>query len=248
MARTVADCAVLQNAINGAHPTDIASLRENVILPTSYPSVKGLRLEVSYDMGNVLPDVPFDAAIQRLVVKLQGLGAKVIEPHINWPPDISAAARTHAACLSAPFFDQMMQDHLDDLCEYTKWTADFVRSRKFADLTGCIDTAKSLYRNLSPILETCDAVICPTVLTNTVEAEQMPWVTSTIRGVAVNTDYDWVTTSHFNMLGELRALAVPIGLDETGLPVGLQIVARSYDGLRAFGVAAAVEAVVKGDP
>lgn len=76
----------------------------------------------------------------------------------------------------------------------------------------------------------------------------MPWVTSTIRGVAVNTDYDWVTTSHFNMLGELRALAVPIGLDETGLPVGLQIVARSYDGLRAFGVAAAVEAVVKGDP
>lgn len=171
----------------------------------------------------------------------------MIEPHINWPPDISAAARTHAACLSAPFFDQMMQDHLDDLCEYTKWTANFVRSRKFADLTGSIDTAKSLYRALSPILETCDAVICPTVLTNTVGAEQMPWVTSTIRGVAVKTDYDWVTTSHFNMLGELPALAVPIGLDETGLPVGLQIVARSYDGLRAFGVAAAVEAVVKGD-
>lgn len=245
MARSVADCAILQNAISGAHRSDIVSLREKVVIPQSHPGVQGLRLAVSYDMGNVLPDAPIDAAIRRLVVKLKDHGAVVIEPHIDWPPDINAAARTHAACLVAPFFDQMMQDHSDDLCNYTKWTADFVKSRKLADLTGSIDTAKSLYRALSPILETCDAVICPTVLTNNVRAEQMPWITSTINGVSLNTDYDWVTTAHFNMLGEVPALAVPIGLDEDGLPVGVQVVARSYDDVRAFGVAAAVEAVVE---
>jgi aspartyl-tRNA(Asn)/glutamyl-tRNA(Gln) amidotransferase subunit A len=244
MARSVADCALLQNAISGVHPADIASLRENVTLPVTYSNVKGLRIAVSFDLGCARPDAPIDAAIRQLVTRLKEQGAEVVEPVINWPPNINTAVRMHAACLFAPFFQEMMQSHADDLCDYTKWTAEFIQSCSLSGLTDSIDTAKSLYRALTPVLGTCDALICPTVLTNNVGAEQMPWTEFSVNGVSVNTDYDWVTTAHFNMLGELPALAVPIGLDEDGMPVGIQVVARSYDDIRAFCVAATIESVM----
>lgn len=245
MARSVADCALLQNAISGVHPSDIASLRENVVLPETYPGVKGLRLAVSLDMGGIGPDAPIDTEIRHFVKQLEEQGAEIVEPAIDWPRDINTAARTHAACQAAPFFDHMMQDHADYLCDYTKWYAEFIRSCTLSDLTASIETAKRLYRALAPVLESCDALICPVILTNSVEPEQMPWTRFPINGVSVNTDYDWITTAHFNMLGELPALAVPIGQDKDGMPVGLQVVARSYDDVRAFGVAAAIEAFAK---
>ncbi len=71
----------------------------------------------------------------------------------------------------------------------------------------------------------------------------MPWTRFSINGVPVNTDYEWVTTAHFNMLGELPAWAVPIGLGDDGMPIGIQVVARPYDDVRAFCVAAAIESV-----
>ncbi len=243
MARSVADCTLLQNVISGIHPADIGSLRENVTLPATYPGVKGLRLALSLNLSSALPDASIVAAIRQLVTRLKELGAEVVEPVIDWPPNINAAARMHAACLFAPFFKEMMQNHADELCDYSKWNAEFVQTCTLSDLSDSIDTAKSLYLALAPILDSCDALICPAVLTNNVGAEQMPWTQSSINGVLVNTDYEWVTTAHFNMLGELPAWAVPIGLGDDGMPIGIQVVARSYDDVRAFNVAAAIESV-----
>jgi Asp-tRNA(Asn)/Glu-tRNA(Gln) amidotransferase A subunit family amidase len=45
----------------------------------------------------------------------------------------------------------------------------------------------------------------------------------------------------FNMLGRLPVLAVPAGVAENDLPVGIQIVGRSYDDTRVFQVASALE-------
>ena len=108
-------------------------------------------------------------------------------------------------------------------------------------------TARNLYRELVGILEDFDALICPVVLTNRIGAEQKPWVRMKVNGVELDSDYDWVTTPHFNMLGELPAFVLPIGQDVDGLPVGLQIVTRSYDDLRAFLVAATIEQLLNGD-
>lgn len=243
MARSVSDCALLQNVISGVHPSDAASLREEVILKPSRAGVKGLRLALSLDLGGVRPDASIEHAIRKFANQLLELGAEIVEPTINWPADINLAARTHAACHFSPFFKTMMEDHADDLCEYTKWTAEFVQSCTVSGLSASIDTAKSLYRALAPVLNSCDALICPTVLTNDVAAEQMPWNEFLINGLSVNTDYDWVTTAHFNMVGQLPAWTIPIARAEDGTPIGLQVVTRSYDDIGAFRVAQAIELI-----
>ncbi len=245
MGRSVADCALLQNVIGGAHPSDLASLQDELTLPTAFPSVKGLRIALSFDLGTTLPEEAIQSAIRSCVTKLQAQGAEVIEPVIDWPPNVNVAARLHAAHQFAPFFERMMKEHADDLCEYTVWTAEFIRSCSQSNLTESLETARRLKRALTPVLDTCDALICPTVLTNIVGAEQMPWTELCINGARINADYDWTTTAHFNMLGQLPAWAIPVGVDDDGMPVGLQVVTRSYDDVRAAEVAGAIEAVTQ---
>jgi aspartyl-tRNA(Asn)/glutamyl-tRNA(Gln) amidotransferase subunit A len=48
----------------------------------------------------------------------------------------------------------------------------------------------------------------------------------------------------FNMLSRLPVLAVPAGVGESGVPAGVQIVARAYDDPRVFHVASALEEVM----
>ncbi len=244
MARSVHDCALLQNVISGVHPFDIASLRESVVLPTKGSAVEGLKLAVAFDLGKALPDPGIVAAIRRIIAKLQTHGAKIEEPAINWPKDTGDIALLHSACLFAPWFGDIVEQHGDQLCDYTRWTAEFMKSCSLRDLMGSFDAAKRLYREVQPVLDSYDALICPVVLTNNVGAEQRPWTQMSVSGIGLNTDYDWVTTAHFNMLGELPVLTVPIGLDTDGMPVGVQVIARSFDDMRAFKVAAAIEGIV----
>ena len=74
-------------------------------------------------------------------------------------------------------------------------------------------------------------------------AEQPPWETMIVRGVEVDSDYECSLLPQFNMLSRLPVLAVPAGVADNGLPVGIQIVGRSYDDVRPFRVAAALESV-----
>ncbi|QYX56005.1 amidase [Roseovarius sp. SCSIO 43702] len=243
MARSVADCALLQNVISGVHPADITSLRERVTLKAREPAPGGLRLAASFDPGKTMPEAGIVAAIRGVIAKLQAHGAEIEEPEIDWPEGVGDLALRHSACLSAPWFGDMMDRHGDELCDYTRWTAELMKSCSLRDLTDSYDMARQLYRAVEPVLARYDALICPVVLTNRVRADQMPWTEMRVNGVCLNSDYDWVTTAHFNMLGELPSLSVPVGFDADGMPVGVQVVARSFDDARAFRVAAAIEHV-----
>lgn len=242
MARSVADCALLQNVISGVHPRDITSLRQNVMLPTQGGASEGLRLAVSFDLGKTLPEPGIVAAIRGITARLQGQGIEIEEPTINWPDAAGDAARLHSACLFAPWFGDVVKRHGDQLCDYTRWTAEFMETCSLRDLMGSYEAAKRLYREVQPVLDSFDALMCPVVLTNAVSAAQKPWTEMQVNGVRVNSDYDWVATAQFNMLGELPVLTVPVGLDADGMPVGVQVIARSFDDARVFKVAAAIEA------
>ena len=63
LARTVADCALLENVIAGPHPSDVASLRPKLEIPAELGGVAGLRIAFSPDLGcyNVDADVAANA-------------------------------------------------------------------------------------------------------------------------------------------------------------------------------------------
>jgi Asp-tRNA(Asn)/Glu-tRNA(Gln) amidotransferase A subunit family amidase len=55
-----------------------------------------------------------------------------------------------------------------------------------------------------------------------------------------------VMTHQFNMLHNLPVLAVPSGISLSGVPTGIQIVARSWDDARVFRAGLAYEKAVGG--
>ena len=71
MARTVADCALLENVIAGPHPSDVASVRPEARDPRhACDGIEGMRIALSVDLGcyNVDADVAANtlAAADRL--------------------------------------------------------------------------------------------------------------------------------------------------------------------------------------
>ncbi|MGB7260654.1 MAG: amidase family protein, partial [Albidovulum sp.] len=104
-----------------------------------------------------------------------------------------------------------------------------------------MEMAAKMYGSIGPVLEDAHAMICPVMITHELRADQALWDTMTVHGRVVDSDYEFSLLPQFNMLNRLPALAVPTGIAASGLPMGVQIVGRSYDDPRVFRVAAALE-------
>jgi amidase len=90
-----------------------------------------------------------------------------------------------------------------------------------------------------------DVFLCPTMTIGAVLANQSMWDTDfKIDGVAVDPEFGYSTTHHFNLLSNCPALTVPSGSTRLGLPTGLQIVGRPFDDQTVFRAALAFEAAV----
>jgi Asp-tRNA(Asn)/Glu-tRNA(Gln) amidotransferase A subunit family amidase len=100
----------------------------------------------------------------------------------------------------------------------------------------------AMWRDLAALFERYEALLCPTC------AVTAPQVT--------DTDDDYVATlpdgrykgldvtCPFNMVPQLPALSLPVGVAEDGLPVGLQIVGRRFADEQVLSIAAAMEALM----
>ena len=241
LARTVADTALLQNHMSGVHPADIASLRETVTLPLSYPDVDGLRIAYTFDVGNrvVAPEV--EAGTMQALDHLRRRGAVIEEVDLGWGPETVDASRTYLDHLFGHYLVRAVEAHPDLVCDYTTFYAERSKRSTAEGFFDAYETAGRMYQTIGPILDSHFALICPTFVTHEIEAEQPPWTVMNVRGVEVDSDYECSLMPQFNMLSRLPVLAVPAGLADNGLPVGIQIVARSYDDARPFRVAAALE-------
>jgi aspartyl-tRNA(Asn)/glutamyl-tRNA(Gln) amidotransferase subunit A len=91
------------------------------------------------------------------------------------------------------------------------------------------------------LLERYHALICPAFVTQEIRADAMPWETIEVAGRVFDCDYQPSLLHAFNMIARLPIIAMPCGLGINGLPISVQIVARTYDDVRAFRVAAALE-------
>ncbi len=243
MARTVADCALLQNHMSGVHPLDQASLRDEVAIPIEHAPIGGLRIAYTLDVGNrvVAPEV--ETHTRRALAHLESLGAVVEEVDLGWGVETVAAARSYLDHLFGHTLLREYEAHPDLVCDYTRYYAERSRSSTAEEFFAAYETAGRMYATLGPLLERYYALVCPTFVTHEMRAEQPPWETMIVRGVEVDSDYECSLMPQFNMLSRLPVLAVPAGVADNGLPVGIQIVGRSYDDVRPFRVAAALESV-----
>lgn len=241
MAQTVGDCALMTNVVSGPHPGDIATLREEIELPRDFEGIAGWRIAYSTDLGSfhVAPEV--HAALMETVALLRSLGAEVEEVDLGWRDDVTGAVADYLDHLFGQALSRSLDAHGEALCDYNLFYAERAKRSDTEAYLSSFEVAARMYETIAPILDRCQAFICPTLATHEVRADAKPWETIEIEGHEVTTDFDWVMCHPFNMLSRLPVLAIPNGIASNGLPTGIQIVSRSFDDHRVFQLASAIE-------
>ena len=244
LARTVDDCALLENVIAGPHASDIASLRPKLEIPEQQAGVRGMRFAVSYDLGcyNVHEEVV--ANLRASVQKLRDAGATVEEVSLPWTiADLSRAADIHFGMIFGPSIKELYDRSADLLTTYARQLyEDGQRIHKDEFIEG-LELEGRIYAPLGELLERFDALLCPTFAVPALPAEWDSDEPFVVNGRVME---DWVAglmTVPFNIASRCPVMSVPSGRAATGVPTGMSIVGKTYDDVTVFRIAAAFEAL-----
>jgi len=247
MARTAADCALMQNVISGFYRKDIATLREKIEIDCFNPpeSLRGKKIAFNLDLGFMEIDRDVEKNFFAALERLSSLGAKPEPVDIDWSSEIIDAAHHYWAHNWAATMLPLLENHREELAEYTVWFLDRAGDVSINDYHESIKTTVRMYDRFGPMLEKYDAFICPTLATSHIPAE-FSWPASkyTINGQRVQRrEEHWSLTYPFNMLSRCPVLSMPSGLSANGVPTAIQIIGRTFDDRTVFEIGMAYESV-----
>jgi len=259
IARDVADTALVLQAIAGNDPRDSTSSPRPV---PSYAAaldrgVRGLRLGLprEYFVEGMQPEV--EAAVRGAVQQLERLGATVQPvslPHTEYAIATYYLIATAEASSNLARYDgiryglRVSEPSLRAMYQRSR-AAGFGTEVKRRIMLGTYALSAGYYdayylkaqqvrtlirRDFEQALGTCDALVAPVAPTTAFRfgektADPLTMYLFDIFTISVN-------------LAGLPGLSVPCGFDQTGLPIGLQLIGRSFDEETLLRVGAAYEA------
>lgn len=244
LARSIADLALVQDVVSGAHPRDHDSLRDRVVLPREPGRLDGVRIAFSMDLGYR----PVDSEVRRnslaALDRFGELGAEVTEVELPWSEACDeAAVHWYNAMHFLRQASWAAEEHGHLLTDYTLAAAEGVRATAMDDISRSWEIQHGMYQSFGALMERFDLFVCPTTTVPAVGADHDATSKSfRVEGVVVDAEYGWVLTHHFNMLHNCPVMAVPSGRASTGVPTGIQIVGRTFDDASVFRAALAFEA------
>ena len=242
MARTVADTVLLQNVISGPLLGNMWSAPP-VELPGSFPSIEGMKIALSPDLGYFEVDADILASLEAAAECLRTLGASVERVDLDWSHRIKDVAEEHLFFQMGAVLRADMPEGWED--RVTPYVAEYfaqapVTVERWIDGWQYMD---GVYRELEEktFAAGFDAMICPTLTTTAIPADRGHPDTGAT--VPLDEALEVAMTYPFNALGRLPVLDVPIGISaDTGVPIGMQIVGPvEQDGV-PFRIGAALEA------
>jgi Asp-tRNA(Asn)/Glu-tRNA(Gln) amidotransferase A subunit family amidase len=246
IARTVADCALLQNVITGPHPIDVVSLRPAVQIPKQPGGIEGWKVALSIHLGDYQVEREVVANTYAVADALRQAGAIVEEVELGWNrADILRAAWVHYGAIFAAVSRDEAGEHFDLLMPYTR--AFIEESEAAAQETTYVEglmIEAEIYAKLGALLERYDVLVCPTTAVPALIAgDDYTSTTVTVDGVELGHYMETLLTPAFNIANRCPVLTVPSGRASNGVPTGVQIVGRTFDDERVFRVGMALEQV-----
>lgn len=246
LARSVADCAVMQNVMSGQHASDLYSLPEKIVLPNQAraQSVAGLRVALSMDLGYFEIDPEVRRNTLAAAETFRSLGCVVDEVELGWTEEVWRCWLTDWEALFWALSSDLLPQWQDDMDPFV---VQLLRNGSQHDVKTFyrMHAIKSeMYKKLTPILDNYDILITPTTAIPAPVADRKNDDPLTINGKNIaNTYGGWFMTYPFNLLSQLPVMSVPSGFcGKTGVPTGLQIVGRAFDDASVFRAAYAFEA------
>jgi Asp-tRNA(Asn)/Glu-tRNA(Gln) amidotransferase A subunit family amidase len=230
LARTVPDCALLQNVIAGAHPMDPVSLPAPP--PLAIKGAAGLKVALCMNLGDypIEPDVA--EATAAAADTLREAGVKVDEIELPWTrAEIMAAAWAHYGAVLAPMIDAIVGDN-----QVLRYTRDFLdRANSAGTFFDALLVEAKIQDDLAEVFTRADALICPTSGISAFAAgEDYVETPLVVNGVRLDHNLEAALCVPFNLAGRCPVLSVPSGIAANGVPTGLQVVGRPYDDSTVF--------------
>ncbi|MBR0950983.1 amidase [Bradyrhizobium canariense] len=203
-----------------------------------------LRLAFTEDFGFA----PTEQAIRRVfrhrVSKLAPLFAECREA----TPDCSGADDAFAVLRA----DMFLATHGKNYKEQPEMLGPNVRANveeglgyTLEDHARAATTQTRIYRAWQSFFESSDVLVSPTITLS-----PRPWSEphpAEIDGIPTKSYFHWLALAYAVTLPGHPAISIPLGLDEAGLPFGLQIVGRRGGDAAVLSVAASLEAAFAGD-
>jgi amidase len=244
LTRSVADAALMQTITAGRHADDMCSLRETVAIPERHEGIEGWKVAFSMTLGLFEVDSEVQRITRQGVAAFAALGCEVEEVALDWGEfDLPHPYLEYWEGMAATSLGDLLVDWRDEMDPYMVRIIENGVGHSAATLYHCNIVRGRMYQLLAPLLERYDILICPALAIPVVEAEHDNGNPDfRINGKQVHAYLGWNMCYPFNMVSQCPVICVPNGVAASGLPVGLQIVGRTYDDVRVFRAAAAYEA------
>ena len=242
MARTAEDVALMLQAVSGAsplcpvfQPTEGRDFVEAVHTGVR----KGLRLAYCRDLAGIGIDADIERVCRRAAFELKQAGCEVEEIEL----DLSFVRKPFLAFRGYWFVSQLYR-HLDQIDQLGVNVANNLRAglKVTTEELGAAEQARrQLWERFVDFFETYDHLLTPCMAVPPFPVEQN--YPETIAGKKMETYVDWIAPTFVLSLTGLPVASAPCGLDERGLPVGLQIVGKPLGEEAVLACARAVQEI-----
>jgi Asp-tRNA(Asn)/Glu-tRNA(Gln) amidotransferase A subunit family amidase len=250
MARTAADAALLLSVI--AERSNL-SRRDPMAFPLEAAAFAqlddvdpgALRVAFTPDLGGVLVSESVRRTFAERIARI-GKTVRACEPHpidLTRAPDVDWHVRQD---LFVTQYHREAQTWDAGFNPNVRATYESALATPMVDIAAARRTQMELYQSFTAIFDDFDVVICPGV-----SIPPFPWTELNPReidGQPVANYMAWLAlTSSITVVGH-PVVALPCGLDEQGLPFGIQVIGAAYADRALLSIARALERAFANDP
>jgi amidase len=240
MARSVADLALLLDAISGEEPGDPVSLPRGAIsfLDAARTPKRLRRVAFSADLGITPVDAEVAEICRRAAYRFEELGVTVEDAH----PDLHDARQTFQTLRAANYaasHASKLREHRDLLKPEVIWNIEQGLRLQMSEVVEAEDRRARLFARAQAFFGDYDVLMTPATIVPPFPVQQR--YVASCAGVEFDNYIDWLTIAFAITLTTAPALSLPCGFTAAGLPVGLQMVARPRGEGLLLGAAAQLE-------
>jgi Asp-tRNA(Asn)/Glu-tRNA(Gln) amidotransferase A subunit family amidase len=244
LARTVADCALLENVISGPHPRDLVCVAPKLEIPERLDGIAGMRVACVVTPGDWVIDRDVAANTRDAAQVFREAGAVVDETELNIEMcDVARAMRIHFGAFFAADLMREAESHPELVNPYVENTAkDCIAAFRESGFAEGLRLEARITAEIAKLLAAHEVLLMPTVVSRgLIAGDDYVHHGILVDGVELLSVFDAHLTTLFNIASRCPVLNVPSGFADNGVPTGLQIVGRPYQDVSVFRAGAAYE-------
>ena len=252
LTRTVEDAALAMEVLNGPDARDPFSLPNDGVdfLGAPDQSIAGLSIAYSPDLGIFPLQEDVRSEIDATVRGFKSSGANIvrIDPDFDYPlQELFKAWKTVWQQMYVGISEGLREEgtdlcgeHQEDLSPSFSSVLENESGLSISDLKQANRVRTSVRDTIQDVLASHDLLVTSTLSRSPIKNTTDTVGPKIVEGKFVGSPIGWCLTYPFNLV-ENPAASIPAGLDEKGLPVGMQIIGQRFDDETVLAASAAIE-------